>query len=112
MTLKSGDEFEELGESFNSMAIQLERQFHALATAAEIDRAVLSTTDVAGIVETLIARVRDIYPCDMVSITLVAPDGTKSLPSILHDYRDGSRAPTPCRSAVGDIQDLLEAPRR
>ncbi len=41
VTVASGDEFEELGASFNSMAAQLDRQFHALATAAEIDRAVL-----------------------------------------------------------------------
>ena len=57
------------------MAVQLGRQFQALATAAEIDRAVLSATDVAVIVDTLLARTRDVFPCDLVSVTLVAPDG-------------------------------------
>jgi diguanylate cyclase (GGDEF)-like protein len=109
VTLKSGDEFEELGESFNSMAIQLERQFHALATAAEIDRAVLSTTDVAGIIQTLVARARDVCPCQMVSIILVAPDGTKSLPGILQDYRDGSVHHVRVELRSADVQDLLEA---
>ena len=110
VTVNSGDEFEELGESFNSMAMQLERQFHALATAAEIDRSVLSTTDVRGIIDTLIARARDICPCRMLSIILVTPDGTKSLPGVLHDYRDGSVQHLRFELRSSDVQDLLEAP--
>ncbi len=50
----SGDEFEELGESFNDMARQLGRQFNALATMAEIDRAILSALDTEKIVGTVI----------------------------------------------------------
>ena len=38
---RAGDEFEELATSFNAMAVQLGRQFQALSTAAELDRAVL-----------------------------------------------------------------------
>lgn len=110
VTVNSRDEFEELGASFNSMALQLDRQFHALATAAEIDRAVLSSTDVKHIVDTLVARIRDVYPCDMVSATLVAPDGTKSLPSMLHDYRDGSARNMRVDLRSGDVQDLLDGP--
>ncbi|HJR16239.1 MAG TPA: HAMP domain-containing protein, partial [Gemmatimonadales bacterium] len=45
VTVTSRDEFEQLAASFNTMATQLGRQFNALATAAEIDRAVLSATD-------------------------------------------------------------------
>ncbi len=107
VTVNSGDEFEDLGASLNLMALQLDRQFQALATAAEIDRAVLSTTDVAGIIDTLIARVPDICPCDMVCITLVAPDGTKSLPGVLHDYRDGTVQHLRVDLRSGDVQDLL-----
>ncbi|MCD4716926.1 MAG: HAMP domain-containing protein, partial [Desulfobacterales bacterium] len=46
----SGDEFEELGASFNDMAKQLGRQFNALTTMAEIDRAILSFLDTEKIV--------------------------------------------------------------
>jgi diguanylate cyclase (GGDEF)-like protein len=108
VSVNSRDEFEELGASFNSMAAQLDRQFQALATAAEIDRAVLSTRDVAGIMETVIARVRDVCPCDLVSITLVAPDGTKSLPGILHDYRDSTSRHLRVDLRLEDVQVLLE----
>ncbi|MGA2466481.1 MAG: HAMP domain-containing protein, partial [Thermodesulfobacteriota bacterium] len=43
--IKSGDEFEELGASFNMMASQLGKQFNTLTTLAEIDRAILSSLD-------------------------------------------------------------------
>ena len=55
VTVNSGDEFEQLAASFNTMATQLGRQFNALATAAEIDRAVLSATDATAIVDTILA---------------------------------------------------------
>ena len=86
VTVNSRDEFEELATSFNTMATQLGRQFNALATAAEIDRAVLSATDATDIVDTVLGRIRDVFPCGMVSVTLGVPDGAKSLTSVVHDY--------------------------
>ena len=108
--IRSGDEFEELGASFNAMAAQIDRQFQALATAAEIDRAVLSATDASRIVDTLVLRIRDVHPCDLVSVTLAVPDGTKSLPSVVHDYRDARRAEARVDLRSGDVQDLLDGP--
>ena len=70
VTISTGDEFEELADSFNAMAGQLGRQFHTLASISEIDRAVLSSLDVGTIVETVLARVRDVFPCEVVSVTL------------------------------------------
>ena len=69
VTVVSGDEFEALAESFNGMAARLGRQFHALATMAEIDRAVLSVIDRERIVQTLLARIPDLYPCRAVGVT-------------------------------------------
>jgi diguanylate cyclase (GGDEF)-like protein len=110
VAIRSRDEFEELGSSFNAMAGQLDRQFQALATAAEIDRAVLSATDASEIVSTLLARMRDVYPCSLVSVTLVAPDGAKSLASVVHDYADGSRWQVRVDLRSDDVQDLLDGP--
>jgi diguanylate cyclase (GGDEF)-like protein len=110
VSVTSRDEFEELGASFNAMATQLGRQFQALATAAEIDRAVLSATDAGVIVSTLLERMQDIYPCDLVSVTLVAPDGAKSLPCLLHDYGDGSHRQSRVDLRSTDVQDLLDGP--
>ncbi len=108
VAIRSADELEELGVSFNAMAAQLDRQFQALATAAEVDRAVLSTTDAGEIVATLLGRMRDVYPCSMVSVTLVTADGAKSLPSLVHDYRDDSRRQVRVDLRSPDVQDLLD----
>jgi diguanylate cyclase (GGDEF)-like protein len=106
----SQDEFEELATSFNSMATQLGRQFQALSTAAEIDRAVLSATDAAEIVETLLARVRDVFPCSVASVTLIAPNGSKSLTSVVQDYREDTRRHARVHLRSADVQDLLDGP--
>jgi len=110
VAVSSQDEFEELATSFNAMATQLGRQFQALSTAAEIDRAVLSATNAVEIVETLLARVRDVFPCGLASVTLVAPDGSKSLTSVVHDYRDGTRRLARVDLRSTDVQDLLDGP--
>jgi diguanylate cyclase (GGDEF)-like protein len=110
VAVSSRDEFEELAASFNAMATQLGRQFQALSTAADIDRAVLSATNAVEIVETLLARVRDVFPCGLASVTLIAPDGSKSLTSVVHDYRDGTRREVRVDLRSTDVQDLLDGP--
>ena len=107
----SGDEFEQLAASFNTMADQLGRQFNALATAAEIDRAVLSATDATAIVDTILARIRDVFPCSVVSVTLGVPDGTKSLSSAIQDYGNGAKRHVARISLrPSDVQSLLTGP--
>jgi putative nucleotidyltransferase with HDIG domain len=69
--IKSGDEFEELGASFNRMASQLDKQFNTLITLNEIDRAILSSLETEKIVEVMLTCMRDITPCDCVSVTLL-----------------------------------------
>ncbi|MGN6393226.1 MAG: putative bifunctional diguanylate cyclase/phosphodiesterase [Gemmatimonadales bacterium] len=110
VTVTSRDEFEELAFAFNAMAMQLGRQFQALSTAAELDRAVLSATDIASIVDTLLARTRDVFPCHVVGVTLVAPDGGKSLSGVLYDYCDEMRHTTRVELRSEDVQDLLDGP--
>ena len=75
VTVTSGDEFEELGESFNTMAKQLGRQFNALTTMAEIDRAILSALDTDKIVGTVITRMHEFFSYDFVSIILLDSKG-------------------------------------
>ena len=66
----SKDEFEEVAGSFNAMAGQLGRQFQALSARSEIDRDILSALDVGKIVNTVLTRLRELLPCDSVSICL------------------------------------------
>jgi putative nucleotidyltransferase with HDIG domain len=71
VTIKSGDEFEELGRSFNAMASRLGKQFNTLITLNEIDRAILSSLETEKIVEVVVTCMHDITPCDHVSVTLL-----------------------------------------
>ena len=107
VAIRSRDEFEELGASFNAMAAQLDRQFQALATAAEIDRAVLSATSAGEIVGTLLDRLPDVYPCAAVSVTLMTPDGAKSLPTMIRDCARGTRTQVRVELRADDVQELL-----
>jgi diguanylate cyclase (GGDEF)-like protein len=110
VTVNSRDEFEQLAASFNTMAIQLGRQFNALATAAEIDRAVLSATDATTIVDTILARIRDVFPCSVVSVTLGVPEGAKSLTSVIQDYESGQRHVARVGMRAPDVQAILTGP--
>lgn len=74
--VRSGDEFEELADSFNTMAFRLGRQFNVLATMAEIDRLILSALDTKNIVKTVLLRMPDIVLCDFVGVTLVDPESS------------------------------------
>ncbi len=78
VTVTSGDEFEELATSFNDMAKQLGRQFNALTTMSEIDRAILSALDTDRIIRTVFTRMREFLPYDSVSVTLLDPQGLNS----------------------------------
>jgi len=71
VTVTSGDEFESLAEAFNQMAGQIGRQFATLTALAEIDRAILSTMETGGIVETILGRVRSTFSADAAGVWLV-----------------------------------------
>ncbi len=110
VSVASQDEFAELAAAFNAMAAELGRQFHALSTAAELDRAVLSTTDVESIVDTLLARARDVFPCHLVSVTLVAPDEGKMLRGVVYDYCNEARHSTRVELHSQEVRHLLDGP--
>lgn len=59
--VKSGDEFEKLATSFNAMASQLGKQFHALKTISEIDHAILSSLSHDGILKAVLDRVPSLH---------------------------------------------------
>lgn len=68
----SNDEFEELAESFNKMARNLDRHFDALETRSEIDRAILSSLNIREIITSALKRVYTFFSCDTISISITA----------------------------------------
>ncbi len=91
VTVTSKDEFEELATSFNAMAGRLGRQFNALTTISEIDRAVLSALETEKIVDTVLARMPDVLPCDFASVTLLDPEAPGTVQTYIPDLRRGEK---------------------
>ena len=91
VVVTSEDEFAEVAASFNAMSDRIRRQFAALATAADIDRTVLSSIDSRWIVRTVLERMRDICPCDEVSVTLLDVTGSDEVSTWVSDPESMSR---------------------
>jgi diguanylate cyclase len=66
----NNDEFGELARSFNTMAARLGRQFTALSTLADIDRAILSRPDVERVIEAVLWRISAIVPVQHAGIVI------------------------------------------
>ena len=73
--VNSGDEFEDLATSFNSMAGRLQSQFNTLTALQEIDQAVLSAQNMDHIIDTVLAGTRRVLPCDGMSVSVLSGSG-------------------------------------
>lgn len=112
VTVSSGDEFEELAGSFNAMADRLARQFHTLATIGEIDRAILSVLDTEKIVRTVLTRVRDVLPCDVVAVTVVdAEDQDKGRIHLWNGSQGSEIATEGAALTAEDLKNLRASPK-
>ena len=63
VSIASGDEFEDLAASFNTMAERIDKQFTSLQIMSEVDRIMLSSLDANYILETVMDRIKDISRC-------------------------------------------------
>lgn len=88
--ITSHDEFEELAADFNEMSDHLNRQFKALETKAEIDRAILSSLATKTIVETVINRMPEWFACDTVSICLIDSNQSNTTLSYFSFFKQGN----------------------
>ncbi|MFO7885062.1 MAG: hypothetical protein R6U68_09580, partial [Desulfobacteraceae bacterium] len=84
----NSDEFEDLAASFNEMTRSLDRNFEALKTRSEIDRAILSSLNVKAVISKAIWRMVTFFSCDTMGISLALD----KKPSAYHAYvsRDNS----------------------
>ncbi len=109
--IESGDEFEELAGSFNAMASRLERQFRTLATMAEIDRLILSTTDADYIVETLLRRLYEFVPCRSVCVAVLDDEGRTARLRISREATRNAASSEACALTDDEIAALRNSPR-
>ncbi len=113
VTVTSGDEFQELAESFNAMASRLGKQFNALTTMNEIDRSILSALDTRRIVDTILNRMRELFPCDCVALALFdAESSDAGLMHIQYGQSEGENWLVPVRLSTEDIRKLDDHPEQ
>jgi len=109
--LSSGDEFQQLGESFNTMAMTLGKQFSALTTIGEIDRAVLSSLDTEEIVKKAVGGLRQLLKCSCVSVTLVDAQPSAAARTFVSVNRsDTSQLTEPERITSAEMKELKQNP--
>ena len=77
--VNSGDEFEELADSFNVMSRQLHSQFGALEAIDKIDRAILSSLKLTEIITTTLPMIRDFFSCDLVLLGMFFDSSERDL---------------------------------
>ena len=82
VVVTSNDEFEELADSFNLMAKQLNRNFDALISRSDINRTILSSLNTKKIINTALQRIFVFFSCDSISVNLVV----EKQPGTFHAY--------------------------
>jgi diguanylate cyclase (GGDEF)-like protein len=70
--IDSGDEFQDLGDSFNNMMVQLDEQFKTLQTLSKIDRLILSSLDKNHIIQTLIQYLHELIDSNHVCVVTIS----------------------------------------
>lgn len=102
--IHSQDEFEELGDSFNSMSLRLGRQFHTLTTIHEIDQAIFASLDRDAIIDALLAHMSNLVAADAYAVSLFNPSALTASIRIRH----ASSVVLETRSVQFDPSDLLQ----
>ncbi len=101
----NGDEFEELAASINLMASRLSNQLKSMKKMIEIDRLILAATDTTSVVSTLCEHIRELYPCDVVAVTLMTPYVSNELETL---FADESGEPQMVIGATGLSAEEIE----
>ncbi|MFB3117683.1 MAG: HAMP domain-containing protein, partial [Myxococcota bacterium] len=79
VSVESGDEFEELASSLNSMSGRLRKRFSTLDRMIEVDRLILSAVEVEGVAAPILERIGDLYPSDFVTLLLKETESAETV---------------------------------
>jgi putative nucleotidyltransferase with HDIG domain len=111
VTIRSGDEFEELGDAFNTMAKKIGTQFDALSALSEIDRALLSALEKDKIIHTTLTRIKEIFHCDLVGMAILeGQTGRKALSYIGSTKPGAVKLVETVDVTPADMEDLKNHP--
>ena len=110
VAVTSGDEFQDLAGSFNTMARQLGKQFNTLTAMGAIDRAVLSELDRNHIIETVLRRTSEALSCRRVAVALETDADDPDTPWSVTTTPDGQRHVYDVRVPASDLDELKQHP--
>ncbi|GAB7024997.1 HD domain-containing phosphohydrolase [Geotalea toluenoxydans] len=86
--VNSGDEFEEVADSFNIMAEHLRRQFETLSGTGQIVRTILTALERKKIIAAVVNNMQSVIGCDQVALFLLEP-GLKDTAIAYHSNAGG-----------------------
>ena len=85
LVITSGDEFEELGEAFNTMTKQLNQQFQALSLLSDLDRTILLNPDVEKVIKIISANLKNIVDYDVLVIGTMTQETQLTMKVLIDD---------------------------
>lgn len=94
VAIHSGDEFEELADTFNTMSTQLDRQFYHLEALTEIDRLILSSVNANEIIAPVLALVRRLLDCECIAVAYESDGAARLIYSVRADGAEKERCDT------------------
>ena len=66
--IQSQDEFAELARAFNRMSLSLKQKFHLLGALGELDRAILSASEMEYVIQTILDQMPQAVSCDYLTV--------------------------------------------
>jgi len=66
--ITSRDEFAEVAQAFNHMSMSLKQKFHLLKALSELDRAILSASEMEYVVQTILGQIPQTVCCDFITV--------------------------------------------
>jgi diguanylate cyclase len=102
--IESGDEFEQLGHSFNSMAGSLQREFATVEAMSDVDRMLLESRGVETVLDALLPRICGVVGCWSATVLLLDRDVAGRARAF--DFVVGMNEPMPVRRVAIDAASL------
>lgn len=112
LDLRSGDEFQELAENFNTMADRLERQFFATRETGRVVQEFLAAHDRDTVVRVALSSRGTAVLCQAIALSLMGTDPERDARTYLSLAGDGDPAPgrgRPTPFSGEEIAHLVEA---
>lgn len=97
--LAGNDEFTELGQTFNNMAVNLEYRFHMLAMLSELDGAIISASRMEHVASEVLGHIQKAIPCDGAGLLMQSGDDGYYLLT-----RDPDRATSCLRTSTRTVE--------